>query len=80
MADPGTAKKVTKLLYKRGWQSLAQYDGKAPTYHFDVGVSVGGLDDTFEWGTSQLRMVRVLDALHLLSWTDFASRRRSIVM
>lgn len=58
MSDPEIAKKVTELLYKRGWNSLAQYHQEPPTYHFDVGVSVGGLDDTFEWGTSQLQMVR----------------------
>lgn len=64
MSDPGIAKKVTGLLHKRGWQSLAQYDQEPPTYHFDVGVSVGGLDDTFEWGSSQLRMVRAWDFPH----------------
>ncbi|KAI7779775.1 hypothetical protein LA080_000372 [Diaporthe eres] len=58
MSEPGIAKKVTELLYKRGWQSLVQYDREPPTYHFDVGVSVGGLDDTFEWGSSQLRMAQ----------------------
>lgn len=66
MSDPEIAKSVTRLLYKRGWQSIAQYGQASPTYHFDVGVSAGGLDDTFEWGTSQLRMVRLWNRPSLL--------------
>lgn len=58
MSGPVITGKVTELLTKRGWKGLAQGSTRR-IYHFDVGVSAGGLDDKFEWSTSQLRMVRV---------------------
>lgn len=63
MSGPLITEKVTELLSKRGWKSLAQCHTKR-AYHFDVGVSAGGMDDKFEWSTSQLRMVSFQNALH----------------
>lgn len=57
MSGPGITEKVTELLSKQGCERLAQCHQRPPAYHFDVGVSAGGFDDTFEWSTSQLRMV-----------------------
>lgn len=57
MSDPITAERVTELLSKRGWKGITQLKSRPPTYHFDIGVSAGGINDTFEWTASQLLLV-----------------------
>lgn len=62
MSGPGITESVTQMLHELGCERVAQYSHGLPTYHFDVGVSTEGIDDEFEWTTSELRMVCMLTA------------------
>lgn len=51
--------RVTDFLMEKGISTVGQWRHMGPTYHFEVAISAGGVYDSFNWTTSQLKRVRI---------------------